>query len=74
MRGRIRRLNAREVQAILARHGFELVSQRGSHRKFRNEATGRQVIVPVHGGQPLPVGTLRSVLQGAQIPETEWRN
>ena len=73
MTGRIGRINAREVEAILARHGFELVSQKGSHRKWRHPEAGLQVIVPRHGGAALPVGTLRNILQNAEIPETEWR-
>jgi predicted RNA binding protein YcfA (HicA-like mRNA interferase family) len=31
---RDRRLNASEVEAILRRYGFILISQKGSHRKF----------------------------------------
>lgn len=30
---RLRRLTAREVEDLLRRHGFRLVSQKGSHRK-----------------------------------------
>jgi len=39
-------MTAREVAGILAEHGFVCVSQRGSHRKWRNEAQRLQVIVP----------------------------
>jgi predicted RNA binding protein YcfA (HicA-like mRNA interferase family) len=74
MTGRVRRLNAREVEALLARHGFALVSQKGSHRKWRNMDSRRQVIVPMHAGKPLPIGTLRSILAGAEIPDAEWHD
>ena len=74
MPGRVRRMTAREVEALLARHGFALVSQRGSHRKWRNETTRSQVIVPAHASRALPLGTLRSILQGADIPEAEWHD
>ncbi len=73
MGGRIRRMTAREVESLLRRHGFELVSQKGSHHKWRNETLALQVIVPEHRGRQLPLGTLRSILLGADIPETEWR-
>jgi predicted RNA binding protein YcfA (HicA-like mRNA interferase family) len=73
MPGRMRRLDASEVEALLARHGFTLVSQKGSHRKWRNDAAQLQVIVPLHKSRPLPLGTLRSILDGARIPEQEWR-
>jgi predicted RNA binding protein YcfA (HicA-like mRNA interferase family) len=70
---RLRRLTAREVEDLLRRHGFRLVSQKGSHRKWRHDATGLQVIVPEHRGRILPTGTLRAILKGAEIPESEWR-
>ncbi len=73
MTPRPRRLNAREVEALLRRHGFNLISQRGSHRKWRHPALGLQVIVPEHGNRPLPIGTLFSILKSAEIPEMEWK-
>jgi len=54
-------------------NGFVLVSQRGSHRKWRHPERKLQVIVPAHGGRDLPLGTLRHILKGARIPEDEWR-
>ena len=33
MGGRIRRMTAREVETLLRSHGFQLLSQKGSHRK-----------------------------------------
>jgi len=70
---RLRRMTAREVEDLLRRYGFRLVSQKGSHRKWRNDETGLQVIVPEHRGRTLPTGTLRAILKGAEIPESEWR-
>lgn len=70
----MRRLTASEVERILARHGFVRVSQRGSHRKWRDPEQGLVVIVPSHKGRPIPVGTLRQILKGARIPEEEWRS
>jgi predicted RNA binding protein YcfA (HicA-like mRNA interferase family) len=73
MPGRMRRLDASEVETLLARHGFTLVLQKGSHRKWRSDAAQLQVIVPLHKGRLLPLGTLRAILDGARIPEEEWR-
>ena len=70
---RIRRMTSKEVERLLARHGFELVAQEGSHRKWRNAEKRLQVIVPEHRGRELPIGTLRSILANSQIPESEWR-
>ncbi|NOS99371.1 MAG: type II toxin-antitoxin system HicA family toxin [Phycisphaerales bacterium] len=71
MGGRLRRMTARETEELLRRHGFVLVSQKGSHRKWRHESRGLQVIVPDHRGRTLPIGTLRSIFKGAEIPENE---
>ena len=70
---RMRRMTAREVESLLKRYGFEMVSQKGSHRKWRHTASGLQVTVPEHRGRTLPLGTLRSILKGAEIPESEWK-
>ncbi len=50
-------MNAEEVERILQDYGFVLVSQKGSHRKWRN-AEAVQAILPYHKGRVLPVGTL----------------
>lgn len=70
---KVRRLTARELEAILARYGFVFISQKGSHRKWRHPTRGLQVIVPMHDSRPLPLGTLLSILKGAEIPESEYR-
>lgn len=46
MSSRFPRLTVQEIIGVLRKHGFILVSQRGSHQKWRNEETGKQVIVP----------------------------
>jgi predicted RNA binding protein YcfA (HicA-like mRNA interferase family) len=66
-------MNAADVERILTRYGFELVSQKGSHRKWRNLERNLQVIVPYHKGRSLPIGTLRNIMISASIPEAEWK-
>jgi predicted RNA binding protein YcfA (HicA-like mRNA interferase family) len=46
----------------LERAGFVITRVKGSHHRLRN-ADGRATTVPVHAGQDVPKGTLRSVLQ-----------
>ena len=71
MAGRLPRLTASEVTRILEHHNFVLISQHGSHQKWRNPQTRKQVIVPYHKGKQLPLGTLGSIIDGTGIPETE---
>lgn len=70
---RVRRLTAREVESILNRHGFVLIAQKGSHRKWRHSERGLQVIVPMHAGRSLPIGTLLNIMKGAEVPGSEYR-
>jgi len=72
MSQKLPRLKAEEIVHILAHHGFVLISQRGSHQKWHNHGTGKQVIVPIHRGKELPTGTLESIVNGSGIPETEF--
>lgn len=74
MTPRLRRLTAGEVESLLRRHDCEMVSQKGSHRKWRHPQSGLQVIVPEHRGRPLPLGTLHNILTNADIPEDEWKS
>lgn len=72
--GRIRQLNADEVEKILKGYGFEKVSQKGSHRKWRNVGQRLQVIVPYHKSRTLPQGTLKNIMTQANIPQHEWQS
>ncbi len=53
MSDRIRRMTARQVEGLLRQHGFLLISQKGSHRKWRNPEKRLQVTVPAHRGAAL---------------------
>lgn len=71
---RIRRMDAKQVEKILQKYRFQLVSQKGSHRKWRNFERNLQVVVPYHKSRDLPLGTLRNILVNADIPESEWKS
>ena len=64
--------NAKEVIGVLRKHGFLLVSQVGSHQKWRH-ANGRQVIVAMHGNKPIPIGTLKSIIDGSGLEIEQFR-
>ena len=63
---------ANDVTKVLRRHGFALAGQAGSHQKWRH-TNGRQVIVAVHGNKPIPIGTLKSIIDGSGIDLEEFR-
>lgn len=59
--------NAKEVTRVLKAHGFVMVSQKGSHQN------DRQVIVPMHGNKPIPIGTLKSIIEGSGLAADDFR-
>jgi predicted RNA binding protein YcfA (HicA-like mRNA interferase family) len=64
--------NANEVVRVLRRNGFLPIAQKGSHQKWRHP-DGRQVIVARHGGKPIPLGTLRSIVKGSGLEPDAFR-
>ena len=60
-------LSGRKLVNIFEKRGYVKVSQRGSHIKLKNEATGSVVIIPDH--KELDRWTLKTILKEAEIPE-----
>ena len=54
--------DSKKIVKLLERSGWDLVSVRGSHHKFRKD--GRTVVVP-HPKKDLPVGTARNIAKMA---------
>ena len=67
MSPKYRRLTSEQIIRILKRNNFRKISQKGSHQKWRNNFTGHQVIVPYHKGKQLPIGTLKSIIEGSGL-------
>ena len=68
-------LSGKEVIKILCRKfGFYFVSQKGSHAKLKKKVGNREIItiVPLH--KELARGTLKGVLELAEIDEEEFFN
>ena len=66
-------LSAKRVIKILCREfGFYFVSQKGSHVKLRRKVKYQEIttIIPFH--KELAPGTLRGVLELAQVDEKEF--
>ena len=55
-------LDSKKIIKRLKEDGFELISTRGSHHKFRKGAV--TIIVP-HPKKDLPVGTARAIAKDA---------
>jgi predicted RNA binding protein YcfA (HicA-like mRNA interferase family) len=67
-----KRPSSDEVTKVLRRHGFVLVSQKGSHAKYRRSGSpSRTVIVPM-GRKSLLVGTFHSIIEQAGLTEDDF--
>lgn len=62
------------IKVLCRTFGFFIVSQKGSHVKLRRQTSGTTIttIIPLH--RELSSGTLKGVLQLAQIEENDFRN
>ena len=68
-------ISGRETIKILCREfGFYFVSQKGSHVKLRKRIKGQEIttVVPLH--RELAPGTLKGVLDLAQVNEKDFWN
>ncbi len=64
-------LSPKQIIKALSKLGFEKISQRGSHAKYRNQATPvKTVIIPMHS--EIARGTLKSILEQANISLEEF--
>jgi len=54
--------DSRKIITRLKKEGFELVSVRGSHHKFRK---GSIVVIVPHPKKDIPLGTVRSIARDA---------
>lgn len=61
-----KRIPSSEFIVILTAKGFNFVSKRGSHAKYR-DSNGHTVIVP-HPRKDIPIGTLRSMIRQSGLP------
>ncbi|HUD47841.1 MAG TPA: type II toxin-antitoxin system HicA family toxin [Candidatus Baltobacteraceae bacterium] len=64
--------SARDIVKILRKNGFVMISQSGSHQKWRHE-NGRQVIVAMHASKTIPIGTLKSIIDGSGLGVDAFR-
>jgi predicted RNA binding protein YcfA (HicA-like mRNA interferase family) len=69
-------VNYREVAAKPRRLGCDELTRRssGSHRKWRNPATGGATVVPDWGSKDLKIGTVRAAIRDLGIGWDDFNN
>ncbi|GAU75421.1 type II toxin-antitoxin system HicA family toxin [Fusibacter sp. 3D3] len=66
-------LAPKEIIRALEKIGFQKVSQRGSHTKYKNQSFPvRVVIIPIHS--EIARGTLKSILEQVNISLEDFLN
>jgi len=68
------RITGREVVRALAKLGWVVVVQKGSHAQLKHPSRGGRVTVPLHRGETIGPGLLRSILNQAGITVDELRS
>ena len=68
---RLPRISGKEAVRILRGIGFQVVRTRGSH-VFLRHPDGRVTTVPVHSGETLGPGLLRSILRDVELSTEEF--
>jgi len=72
--GKLRVFSGKQVCAILARHGFLEVRQRGSHIVMQKQLPDTTVTVPVPNHTELRMATLQSIIRQAGVPRSEFES
>jgi predicted RNA binding protein YcfA (HicA-like mRNA interferase family) len=70
--GKLRVLSGQEACAILERHGFVRVRQRGSHIVMQRVTPDGTTTVPVPDHNELRIGTLRSIIRQSGLQRSEF--
>ena len=65
-----RRLTAKEIISVLSENGFCLIGQKGSHQKWQNAETGAVTIIPCHGNNQIPIGTIYSIIRASKLDKS----
>lgn len=68
------RITGPEIVRALTRLGWRVVAQRGSHAQLRHPDRGGRVTVPIHAGETIGPGLLRSILAQAGISAEDFRS
>jgi predicted RNA binding protein YcfA (HicA-like mRNA interferase family) len=67
------RITGRELVQALGKLGWQVVAQRGSHAHLKHPAQDGRVTVPLHAGETIGPGLLRSGLSQAGLTADELR-
>lgn len=65
-------LSGKEINKILVKLGFNIVSQKGSHIKLKRKLNGKELIVIVPNHKEVKRGVLINILKQAELSKEEF--
>jgi predicted RNA binding protein YcfA (HicA-like mRNA interferase family) len=67
------RVTGPELLRALERDGWREIRRRGSHVVLVHLVKHGTAVVPLHAGQTVPIGTLRAILDAAEMSDDDLR-
>ncbi len=68
---RLKIINARKMEKLLLKLGFEKVRQKGSHAFYRHP-DGRTTTIPHHSGRDLARPLIKEILREIELSDGEY--
>ncbi|MBI5078109.1 MAG: type II toxin-antitoxin system HicA family toxin [Candidatus Yonathbacteria bacterium] len=62
-----------EIIKVLQKNGFNYISQKGSHAKWRKIGSSTLTVIVPAGKKEIPFGTFKSILRQANLVEDNFR-
>ena len=66
-------LTGKDLIAVLAKAGFEVIRVKGSHHYLRH-ADGRATVIPIHAGETIGPGLMTKILRDCDFTRNDLRN
>lgn len=65
--------SSRQIAKILFARGFVLISQKGSHQKFRKYGQLVLTVIVPADEKEIPLGTFKSILRQANLTQEDFK-
>ena len=64
-------VKAKDFIRVITKLGYELDRQKGSHAIYK-DSSGQRVVVPIHSGKDLKLGTLAGMIKDIDLEKEEF--
>ena len=65
-------LSSKEITKVLEKNNFTLVSQKGSHMKWRKHGKEILTVIVPANKREIPIGTMRSIIRQSGLSEEDF--